>query len=265
MKRQKIRRFLLLISFLLFPVTLYYFSPVLIIEGGFSGIVTGSLLLFAALFVASLFFGRAFCGWACPAGGLQEGCFEVVDKKIGNKKVNRVKYIIWVPWLLAIILGFILHGGMKSVSFFYMTNHGISVSGIMELTIYLFFITLITVLALVIGKRGMCHTICWMAPFMIIGTKMKDRLGYPSLHLEASPEKCVQCGLCSKNCPMSLEVAKMVQAGALQNNECILCGECADLCSKKVIKLTFKSSKKLTAEKDDAVKATADTIKVVSY
>lgn len=264
MKRQKIRKFLLLISFLLFPVTLYYFSPVLIIEGGFSGIVTGSLLLFAALFAASLFFGRAFCGWICPAGGLQEGCFQVVDKRVTGKKVNCVKYFIWAPWLLVIILGFILHGGVKSVSFFYMTNHGISVSGIMELMIYLFFITLITVFALVIGRRGMCHSICWMAPFMIIGTKIKNRLGYPSLHLEADPEKCVQCGLCSKNCPMSLEVAKMVRTGALQNNECILCGRCADLCAKKVIKLTFKRLQKPAAEKDDKIKATADTIKTVS-
>lgn len=265
MKRQKIRKFLLLISFLLFPVTLYYFSPVLILEGGFSGIVTGSLLLFSAQFVASLFFGRAFCGWICPAGGLQECCSQVVDKKVTNKKVNRVKYIIWTPWLLTIVLGFILNGGVKSVNFIYMTDHGISVSGIMELIIYLFFITLITVLALVIGRRGMCHSICWMAPFMIIGTKIKDRLGYPSLHLEVNPEKCVQCGSCSKNCPMSLEVAKMVRTGALQNSECILCGGCADLCSKKAIKLTFKkNSKELIGGQDGAVKTAADQLKVVS-
>lgn len=263
MKRQKIRKLLLLISFLLFPVTLYYFSPVLIIEGGFSGIVTGSLLLFAALFAASLFFGRAFCGWICPAGGLQEACFQIVDKRVTGKKVNWVKYIIWVPWLLVIILGFILHGGVKSVSLFYMTNHGISVSGIMELTIYLFFITLITVLALVIGKRGMCHSICWMAPFMIIGTRIKNLLGYSSLHLEADSEKCVQCGLCTKNCPMSLEVAQMVRMGALQNDECILCGRCADLCAKKVIKLTSKRSEKLAAEKDDEAKTAADNRKAV--
>ena len=244
MKRQKIRKFLLLISFLLFPVTLYYFSPVLIIAGGFSGIATGSLLLFTAQFIASLFFGRAFCGWICPSGGLQECCCsQVVDKRVANKKVDWVKYIIWAPWVLTIILAFIMAGGIKSVNFFYMTDHGISVSGIMELIIYLFFITLITVLALILGRRGMCHSICWMAPFMIIGTKIKDRLGYSSLHLEANPEKCVKCGLCSKSCPMSLEVAKMMQTGHLQNSECILCGRCADSCSKKAIKLTFKGPK----------------------
>jgi Polyferredoxin len=245
MKRQKVRKFLLLVSFLLFPVTLYYFSPVLIIEGGFSGIVTGSLLLFAAQFVLSLVFGRAFCGWICPSGGLQECCCsQVVDKRVKSKKVNWIKYIIWAPWLLTIILAFLKSGGIKSVDIFYMTDHGISVSGLMELIIYLFFVALITVLALTVGRRGMCHSICWMAPFMILGSKIKDKLGYPSLHLEADSEKCVQCGLCSKNCPMSLEVAEMVRTGQVQNSECILCGECADRCSKKAIKLTFGSSRR---------------------
>jgi len=245
MKRQKVRKFLLLVSFLLFPITLYYFSPVLIIEGGFSGIVTGSLLLFAAQFVLSLVFGRAFCGWICPSGGLQECCCsQVVDKRVKSKKVNWIKYIIWAPWLLTIILAFLKSGGLKSVDIFYMTDHGISVSGLMELIIYLFFVALITVLALTVGRRGMCHSICWMAPFMILGSKIKDKLGYPSLHLEADSEKCVQCGLCSKNCPMSLEVAEMVRTGQVQNSECILCGECADRCSKKAIKLTFGSSRR---------------------
>ena len=32
-KRQRVRRLALLVSFLLFPITIFYFSPVLIIEG----------------------------------------------------------------------------------------------------------------------------------------------------------------------------------------------------------------------------------------
>ena len=46
--RQKIRRILLLVSMLAFPVTLYYFSPYLIINGAFSGILAGSAITFAA-------------------------------------------------------------------------------------------------------------------------------------------------------------------------------------------------------------------------
>jgi ferredoxin-type protein NapH len=244
MKRKKIRKLLLLISFLLFPVTLYYLSPDLIIQGGFSGIITGSFLVFIALFISSLIFGRAFCGWLCPAGGLQESCAQVVDKKVKGKKANFIKYIIWVPWLLTIILAFVMAGGVKTVDFLYMTDHGISVSDISGFIMYFFVVGLIMGLSLLLGRRGMCHSICWMAPFMVIGTKIKSRLGYPSLRLRAEPGKCVGCGLCTKNCPMSLEVAKMVQADQMQNSECILCGECADHCGKKAIEMTFKSAKR---------------------
>jgi SAM-dependent methyltransferase len=51
----------MLVSLLLFPVTLYYFSPVIIIEGAFQGIVTGSFVMFGLQLVASMFPGRAFC------------------------------------------------------------------------------------------------------------------------------------------------------------------------------------------------------------
>ena len=70
--RQKIRRGLLVASLLLLPVTLYYFSPALCLQGAASGVASGSVLVFAGLFVSALFLGRAFCGWACPMGVLQE-------------------------------------------------------------------------------------------------------------------------------------------------------------------------------------------------
>ena len=41
MKRQKIRKLLLIIALLLFPITLYYFSPVLILNAAVNGIING--------------------------------------------------------------------------------------------------------------------------------------------------------------------------------------------------------------------------------
>lgn len=239
MKRQKTRKIIILISFLLFPVTIYYLSPYLIIQGGLDGIISGSFIVFSAMFVSSLIFGRAFCGWLCPAGGLQDCCAVASDKRAKGGRRNWIKYFIWVPWISGVILAFASSGGIKSINFLYYTNHGISVAEPQAYIIYYFFVALLTIMALVAGRRAGCHYLCWMAPFMIIGTKLRNSLKYPSLRLYADKERCTHCNLCTKQCPMSLEVNKMVQNSEMNNDECILCGMCADSCLKKAIKYRF--------------------------
>jgi ferredoxin-type protein NapH len=239
MKRQKLRKALVLISFLLFPITLYYLSPYLIIQGAYEGIVTGSFIVFTLIFLVSLFMGRAFCGWVCPAGGLQECCTMAVDKKAKGGKLNWIKYIIWIPWVSIIILMFKTAGGFKQIDFFYQTDHGVSVTSPQAYIIFYAVILLIVVLSLTAGRRSFCHYACWMSPFMIIGSKLKNALKYPSLHLKANKDKCISCSACTKKCPMSLEVMDMVHSGTMTNSECILCGECVDVCPKSVIKYSI--------------------------
>lgn len=91
-RRPEIRKAIILTSFLLFPITINYFSPYLIIDGASQGIIAGSFITFALFFLVSLFLGRAFCGWACPAGGVQEWCFSVNDKKARGGRFNWIKY-----------------------------------------------------------------------------------------------------------------------------------------------------------------------------
>jgi len=239
MKRQKIRKGMLLFSMLLFPITLFYLSPYLIIQGSFAGIVTGSCLLFASLFLSSLFLGRAFCGWICPSGALQE-CSAQISGKPASRKQNIIKYFIWSPWLITIIIGFITAGGIRKIDPFYMTDHGISVSNIYNYIIYFFIVGLVLVVSLVFGRRSFCHSLCWMAPFMILGNKIKSKFRYPGLHLESTVGKCVNCKLCDKNCPMSLDVSEMVNKDSMDSDECILCGKCEEVCPKKVIYMGMK-------------------------
>lgn len=89
MTRQQIRKMLMLVSFLLFPITI--FSPVWIIFAAIKGIIAGSFVMFIALLLTSLFFGRAFCGWLCSAGGLQEICTSANDKPAVGGKYNNIK------------------------------------------------------------------------------------------------------------------------------------------------------------------------------
>lgn len=234
--RQKIRSITLLISFLLFPITIYYLSPVLIIQGAVKGVAVGSLIIFTLQFISSLFLGRGFCGWACPAGGLQECCTLAVDKKAAGGKFDLIKYIIWVPWVLTIILLAIKAGGFSSIDFFYQIDGGISVSDKYGYIIYYFFVGLIVLLALTSGKRAFCHYVCWMAPFMVIGSKIKSVIPIPSLQIRSVSNNCNSCKSCDRKCPMSLPVSTMVNQDLMENSECILCGQCVDTCTKGAVK-----------------------------
>lgn len=235
MKRQKVRKAIGIISFLLFPITLYYFSPYLIILGAMKGIITGSFIVFTAMFILSLFFGRGFCGWLCPGGGLQECMILANDKKAKGGKLNWIKFAIWLPWVITII-SLLAIGGIKEIDFFYHTNNGISVTNPFSYIIFYSVVFLIVIMSLTSGKRSFCHYVCWMAPFMILGTKIKQLFRYPSINLKADKSKCIGCKQCNKKCPMSLEVEAMVSKNSMINSECILCGECIDICPKSVIK-----------------------------
>lgn len=243
MKRAKVRKALVIISFLLFPLTIYYLSPYLIIMGAGEGIITGSFIVFGAMFLFSLFFGRLLCGWVCPVGGLQDCLMLANDKKAKGGRRDWIKYFIWVPWIILIAFAAISSGGFKKLDFLYMTFHGISISQPEAYIVYYAVIILITVLALTAGRRSFCHYVCWMAPFMVIGRKIGRTLRLPSLGLKAEQEKCVHCRKCSSRCPMSLDVDRMVARGSMENPECILCGECTANCPNNIIHYTMKRSK----------------------
>jgi polyferredoxin len=248
-KRQKIRRVLLLVSFIAFPVTMNYFSPYLIVDGAFKGIVNGSLIVFASMFAGSLVLGRLWCGWACPAAGLQEPLLRVNNRRVG-RRADLVKWLIWVPWVALIVFAVVRAGGYSSVQPFYGTVGGISVAGDAQRPIVFAYVTYFLVvalffgLALVLGRRGGCHSVCWMAPFMITGRAARNRLGsWPSLRLVAEPDACTRCGTCTDECPMSIDVQALVASGSMEHPECVLCGTCADGCPSKVIRYWFSAGK----------------------
>ena len=208
--------------------------------GAIRGVISASFIMFSIEFVLSLFIGRALCGYVCPVGGMQECLMLASDKKAINGKRNLIKYIIWVPWIAAIAGLFIRAGGVTGVEFFFFISHGVSLSEPYSYFIYYGILMLVAVLALTLGKRSFCHCVCWMAPFMVIGTKVSDWLKIPRLQLKPDKENCIGCKKCSEKCPMSLDVKAMVENGCMKNSECILCGECIDACPKKAIAYSLK-------------------------
>lgn len=243
-KRQRVRKALVILAFLSFPVTMNFLSPYVIIDASVQGVVNGSLVMFGLMFLSSLFLGRAWCGWVCPGGGMQEIVEPVNNRPVKPRKIDWIKWLIWVPWLSLITWLVVRAGGYSRFDFLHLTESGISVDEPMKYITYYGVVLIFVALAALVGRRAGCHSICWMAPFMIIGRWIRNRFGWPSLRLQAKASACSDCLTCSKNCPMSLDVNGMVKREQMEHTECILCGTCVDHCSKKAIRYAFSASGK---------------------
>jgi len=242
-KRQKIRKTIIIGMFFTFPITIAWMSPAMPIIYGFFGIVVGATIMFLIHFLFSLFLGRAFCGFVCPGGGLSECLMQIDNKRYKKSKLGAIKYVVWALMVIATIASFVWAGGIREVEFF----GGLEDGWIFLLAPYryvIYFGVLLGILALnlLLGKRASCHSVCWMAPFMIIGMKVSDSLGLPRLRLKGNRNSCNGCSQCSKKCPMSLDVKAMVETASMKNSECILCGECVDICPQKSISYAFSNN-----------------------
>lgn len=180
---------------------------------------------------------------------MQEIVEPLNNRPVKPSAIGWIKWLIWVPWISIIIVLAVHAGGYHSIDLLQSTQDGISLAGaadrptIVAYVIYYFLIALFTGLAVVIGRRAGCHTICWMAPFMILGCWIRNRFDWSSLRLVADASACSNCELCTKNCPMSLDVDGMIQVEKMENPACILCGTCVDNCPKKVIHFSFSPGK----------------------
>jgi len=241
--RQRIRKAIVILAFISFPVTMNFLSPYLIIDGAMNGVITGSLIMFGLMFISSLFLGRAWCGWVCPGGGMQEIAEPVNKRPVNGSKIDWIKWVIWIPWVSLIVRMVWQAGGFSSINFFHLTGSGVSVDEPFKYIVYYIVVGLFVGLAMLAGRRAGCHTICWMAPFMIIGRWIRNRFGWASLRLQPDKENCINCKKCTTGCPMSLDVNQMVHVDDMENSECILCGSCVDVCNHGAIRFSFSASK----------------------
>jgi len=52
-----------------------------------------------------------------------------------------------------------------------------------------------------------------------------------------APERCVQCGICSFNCPIGIDVRRHAWLGeAVKDSRCLTCGECVKRCPRGVLR-----------------------------
>ena len=180
----------------------------------------------ALLVVLTLFLGRFFCGWICPLGAISD---LIPKTKRRLSSFYRFKYYFLAFLIVLSVLGVQLLQISDPLVIF---------------TRFLTFIThlripvvliLIIILVASLGERFWCRVICPLGA--LLGVFSLTRV--LNLHVQ---EKCTQCGLCSRVCPMDA-----IKEYKVKKTECTLCFECVEKCPQHAITLT-KQREPLTFE-----------------
>lgn len=218
---------------------LWFVSP---LEGLESLLITKSVYMPSIIgmvlpFTLALLLGRVFCSWICPVTFLLE-LFDRIRKMVSRRKFlhNRLivaKRVLWFTLLAELLISMIVGAPL----FVFLSPPGLVGREIMMLV---FFRTLalegVLLLAIVllelVTRRFFCRSFCPLGALLALtGSKRKLRVG-------VDEKSCVDCGLCSKSCPMGLHP----QLGEGMSPYCWNCGECLDNCQANALRFFWQET-----------------------
>jgi ferredoxin len=67
---------------------------------------------------------------------------------------------------------------------------------------------------------------------------VQRRRAMVAAHVVAEPARCVECGICSFNCPLGIDVRSHARQGlAIADSHCLTCSECVERCPRGTLRL----------------------------
>ena len=165
--------------------------------------------------------GRMWCGNFCPRGSFNDNILAKISLK---KKLPLFLKSSWFRNLFLIIL--------MSAFAVQLTLAWGDLTKVGEVFVRMILITtLITiVLGIIYSHRAWC-VICPMGTMAYFVTKIKTSAKIK--HVTFKKEKCVNCNLCTKTCPIGIDVLSYKEQGVVSHPDCLKCNECVMKCPKK--------------------------------
>lgn len=212
-------------------------------------------LLSLVVVVATLLFGRFFCGFVCPLGttiDLADAAFRRKSQRATNWKWG--KFLILIFLLVSAALGASFVGFFDPLAIFsrtltlvgfpVITWFGGLVAGVRPAVFTETLLALATFLVIIglgfIAPRFWCRNLCPLGALLgFLGKASPVRL--------AVSEKCTRCLRCVNECKTG---AIMEDPHRYRGTECIACFTCVAICPEKAISLTVRRA---DADRDDAL------------
>ncbi|MBW9221768.1 4Fe-4S binding protein [Methanothermococcus sp. SCGC AD-155-C09] len=179
----------------------------------------------------AIILGRVFCGWMCPFGFILDITYKLrmkvsklkfpptVSEKIHSKLIY-LKYIILILFLY-VTYSLSTYAFCKVCPIGTLTNfHGTVIS----IILLIFFIVM-----------GFLYPMFFCRYFCPIGALLGIFSISPLFKVKLNNEKCLNCKLCNKKCPVQIELTKNIP-----QHECIRCFECKSACNKEAVKFGIK-------------------------
>ncbi len=186
-----------------------------------AGLIIGLLGIWA-----TLYYPRPFCGWVCPLGTLFDFIGDVGAKmglsarRIPHWLNEKMRYFAFGVMALLIVVtlwkGFLACTVVCPV-FWICTAGKLTIPALTILILLAMFILSIRV------KRGFCRYICPYGALTSMFVPMSRRV------LRVNVELCISCRVCSRVCPMGIDLLLNFEVGSAH---CISCFECAKACPR---------------------------------
>lgn len=211
--------------------------------GTFIGkIFSGTLILFATTLVLVIVFRRSFCGLICPFGAIQEFFAKLGQKIFGRKfiipkKIDKpLRYLKYVVLFITVFYAWKTAGLWMAPYDPWSTYAHLpeGLASVWESSAVGFIVLIITIIGSIVYDRFFCKYLCPMGALYGIVGKLSP------YKITRNEDKCINCGKCSKNCPVNIDVQHSKE---IKTAECINCQTCVLNCPKAGA-LELKAGKK---------------------
>ena len=186
---------------------------------------SSNFFILVAILLLTLALRRVFCGYMCPLGAIAEA-MRMLSRKLGIKQIKPSAKIDQILSMTKyVILGLVLWGTFAATELIFrhadpcFAMIGYSTN---EEVLWTTFVTLgVFVVSALFVSMPFCR---WFCPFAAV-LNLFSKCGFT--RIQRHTESCVDCGKCTKACPMQIDVAKCT---TVTQARCLSCGDCIQAC-----------------------------------